>query len=274
MLPGLVRPECWRYVGGTLQSGSTRIQLCGKLMVELAGRRVEQVLPGRQGRMLFGYLVVNRGRGVGRDELIDALWPYHRPEGAEGALRAVVSRVRGAVGVDALEGRGTLQVRLPGDAWVDIEAADAAVHRAESAVARSEWRDAWAPSHVALNVSRRTPLPGSDAPWIDELRRHLDDVRLRALHCWTAAGLGIGGPELADAESAARKLVTEAPLRETGYVLLMRVLDARGNPAEAVRTYEQLRLRLIDELGITPGPAARELHTRILLREGDRARAT
>jgi DNA-binding SARP family transcriptional activator len=50
-------------------------------------------------------------------------------------------------------------------------------------------------------------------------------------------------------------------------MLLMRVLDARGNPAEAIRVYEQLRQRLDDELGITPGPDARELHARILLRD-------
>jgi hypothetical protein len=43
--------------------------------------------------------------------------------------------------------------------------------------------DAWAPSQIALNVSRRTFLPGLrmrgtsrpclEAPWIDELRQHL-----------------------------------------------------------------------------------------------------
>ena len=94
---------------------------------------------------------------------------------------------------------------------------------------------------------------------------------MRALECWTAAGLGIGGGELADTQTAARKLITEAPLRETGYLLLMRVLDARGNQAEAIQAYEQLRRRLSDELGITPGPGARELHARILLRQSDQS---
>lgn len=219
--------------------------------------------------MLFVYLAINRRRAIGRDELIEALWPAHTPPGAEGALRALVSRLRRTLGAEVLQGRGALQLVLPQQAWVDIEAADAAIHQAESATQQGHWHGAWAPSHIALNVSRRTFLSGSEGPWIDEVRRHLEDVRLRALECWSAAGLGIGGGELADAESAARKLISEAPLRESGYMLLMRVLVARGNPAEAVQVYERLRGALSSELGIVPGPSARELHAHILLREED-----
>ena len=47
--------------------GATTVRLCGPLGVELAGREV--VLPGRQGRLAFAYLVVNRRRAVARDEL-------------------------------------------------------------------------------------------------------------------------------------------------------------------------------------------------------------
>ena len=223
--------------------------------------------------MMFAYLATHRDRGATPGELAEALWPYDVPDAADVTLRAVASRLRRVLGDGVLQGRGRLQLVLPDVAWIDLEAADAAIHRAQSAVESARWHDAWAPSHIALNVSRRTLLPGLEAPWIDELRQHLEDVRLRALQCWTATGLGIGGPELADAESAARMLVREAPLRETGYLLLMRVLDARGNPAEAVRTYEQLRERLQAELGINPGPEARELHTRILLREHERPSA-
>ena len=53
---------------------TTRIQLCGRLQVEWAGKRIERDLPGRQGRLLFCYLVLNRHRPVRRDELVAALW--------------------------------------------------------------------------------------------------------------------------------------------------------------------------------------------------------
>jgi DNA-binding SARP family transcriptional activator len=252
-----------------LHSEPTRIQLCGKLVVELSGRRCHGALPGRQGRQLFGYLAIHRRRGVARDELVEALWPERAPPGALRDLRVVVSRSRRVLGDEVLQGRSSLQLILPARAWIDVEAADAAIHRAESAVERGDWTEGWAPAHIALNVSRRIFLAGLEAPWIDEVRRHLDDIRLRALDCWTTIGLGLGGAELADAEAAAHKLIAEAPLRERGYVLLMRVLDARGDPAEAVSVYEQLRRRLRDELGITPGPKARELHARILQHDGD-----
>lgn len=58
-----------------------RIQLCGRVVIELDGRRVEDDLPGRQGKVLFAYLAANRLRPVGRDELIDALW--RAPSGAD-----------------------------------------------------------------------------------------------------------------------------------------------------------------------------------------------
>src|SRR6266487_3578071 len=80
----------------------TRIQLCGRLAAEIEGRRIEADLPGRQGRLLFVYLVANRDRVIGREELIEALWPERAPPAVGGALRALVSKVRRAVGQDAL----------------------------------------------------------------------------------------------------------------------------------------------------------------------------
>ena len=60
-------------------SGSARIHLCGRLVVEWDGERLERDLPGRQGRLLFAYLVLNRDRPVRRDELIEALWSEEGP---------------------------------------------------------------------------------------------------------------------------------------------------------------------------------------------------
>jgi SARP family transcriptional regulator, regulator of embCAB operon len=253
------------YVVGTLQRARTRVQLCGRLVVELAGRHVEDCLPGRQGRLLFAYLAINRPRRAGHDELIEVLWPEGTPAQAEAALRSVGSRLRSVIGSEMLKGRGAFGLELPVDTWIDIEAADAAVHQAESAVQRAQWQEAWAPSHIALNISRRPLLAGLDAPWLDEHRRHLAEIRLRALETWASAGLGIGGPELSDAEAAAKKLIGLSPLRESAYVLLMQILQARGNPAEAIRIYERLRACLGEELGVLPGPTARSVYQQILM---------
>ena len=45
-------------------SHPVRIQICGPLAVERDGQRLESGLPGRQGRLLFTYLVVNRHRHI------------------------------------------------------------------------------------------------------------------------------------------------------------------------------------------------------------------
>ena len=75
----------------------------------------------------------------------------------------------------------------------------------------------------------------------------------------------MGGTELAAAGRAGRALVDAAPFRESGYRLLMKALAAEGNVAEALRVYDGLRILLREELGSAPGPAAQELHRRLLV---------
>jgi DNA-binding SARP family transcriptional activator len=242
----------------------TRIQLCGRLVVELRGRRVEGALPSRQGRLLFAYLALNRGRAIARDELIDALWPEAMPTAAPAALTVLLSKLRATVGSEVLRGRGDVTLSLPEAARVDVEDAFAGVHEAESAVALGEWRRAWGPALRAQFIAGRRLLPEHEAPWIDEWRRRLDDVLEHSLEAYAAACLGIGGTELAGAERAARRLVALAPLRESGYRLLMDTLGAQGNVGEAMRVYDTARTTLREELGLAPGPAIQEAHARLL----------
>ncbi len=245
-------------------SASTRIQVCGKLVVVLDGRRIEHALPSRQGRLLFAHLVVHRRRAASRSQLVDALWPGGAPAAADRALSALLSKLRSALGGDVLVGRDKPQLVLPPDAYVDIEAAGDRLHEAESAVALGDWHRAWAPARAALHTSTRGFLEGEDAPWISEVRHELDDIRLRALECVAAVALGLGGAELAAAERSARSLTEAAPFRESGYLYLMRALAAQGNIAEALRAHDRLRCLLRDELGIAPSPAVQELHGELL----------
>jgi SARP family transcriptional regulator, regulator of embCAB operon len=246
------------------QQPSTRIQICGRLAVEIAGRNVTDLIPRRQGRVLFTYLVMNRHHDSSRDQLIDALWATSVPPDAEGALSSVLSRLRRAVGMDAVEGRGEVRLMLPPAAWIDYEAAEEALHRAESAIAQRQWARAWGPSLVALFAARRGFLHGEDAPWIEACRRRLEDIRCAALECYTASALGLAGGELHVGERTARELIELAPYRESGYRLLMEILAVRGNIAEALRVYEELRSLLREELGATPSPPIQALQLHLL----------
>lgn len=240
-----------------------RVQICGTLAIERDGQRLDGLLPGRQGRLLFTYLVVNRHRQVPRDEVAEALWREPDPAAVDARLNPLVSKLRRVFGADAIDGRSTLRLCLAG-AWIDREAAAEAIHRAESAVAQQDWARAWGPSLTALFTAERGFLPGEDAPWIDEIRHELAELRLRALECYAAAGLGLGGTELAAAVRAGRQLTRLAPLRESGYRYLMRALAAQDNLAEALGVYGQLSDCLREQLGVSPSPATRDLYERLL----------
>jgi len=242
----------------------SRVQLCGTFAVELAGRRVDRALPGRQGRLLFGYLTLSRPQPVARDALVDVLWGDRPPPAAGAALNVLTSKVRSAVGPDVLRGRGELFVILPEPAQVDVESAVAAVHAAESAIARREWRRAWAVALTAQFVARRRFLPEADVAWAESWRRRLGETHARALECYATACLELGGAELPGAERATRELLEIAPLRETGHLLLMRTLAARGNVAEALAAYERLRVLLREELGVDPSRAVQDTYAELL----------
>ena len=252
----MVSQPAWRYLVETL--AETRIQLCGRLVARIDGRRVETELPGRQGRLAFVFLAVNRHRPVPRDELSDALWDE---PAASDRLSPLLSKLRSVV---PLDGRGAVRLVLPGDAWIDVEAASEGLHHAESAVAQGDFAGAWSPGRVAQHVASREFLPGEDAPWIDEQRRRLEEILVRSLELVGRACVKIGAGELDTAERAARNLIARAPYRESGHRLLMETLAARGNAAEALLVYDSLRRRLRDELGVAPSAPTQELHRRLL----------
>lgn len=241
----------------------TRIQLCGPLAVEHANLRVEAKLPGRQGRLAFVFLTLQRHREVLRDELVDALWGDDTPPSVESALNALLSKIRRALGNDALGTRAVLRLTLE-DAWVDLEAAHDAIHRAESANSLVDHRRAWAPAQVALFKAQRGFMTGEDSPWINDVRRELAELELRALEAYGTAALGICGTELAAAIRAGRELIRRAPLRETGCRLLMSALAAEGNTAEALRVYDKLCETLREQIGVAPSEPTRTLHTQLL----------
>ena len=243
---------------------TARVQLCGRFAVDINGSRIEDRLPGRRGRVLFAYLVLNRGREVPRDELLMAGWGEEAAIEAGNALSVLLSKLRHGLGADRLRGRTAIELLLPQATFVDVEAALEGAHRAESAIAEERWAQAWGPAGIAYHVATRPFLTGLEAPWIDQWRRRLEEVRLRGLECFAAAGLGLGGAALAQAEERARMLTELAPYRETGHLILLEALERRGNVAEALRAYDRLRVLLREELGIAPSPTVQAVHRRLL----------
>jgi DNA-binding SARP family transcriptional activator len=267
-------PACGtgRTVAWVTSVDEPAITLCGRLEVRLQGRNLTSALPGRQGRLVFAYLACNRSRAVSRDELIDMLWPSGPPASPEDVLGALLSKLRRVLGPGALEGRREVVLGLPADATIDLELAEAAIRHADSALGAGDGKLALDQARGACELLAGEFLPGYAGEWVLDRRRQAEELRLRGLELVARAGLVLAGGQLGAAEAAARELIGAEPLRERGYQLLMKVLAVRGEIAAALQAYEQLRVRLRDELGITPGAAIRAMHEQ-LLRGGEASHA-
>jgi DNA-binding SARP family transcriptional activator len=248
-----------------------RVYLTGNVALEAGDRLVtERELPGRQGRSLLAVLTWERDRAFTSDELAEVLWGDDPPDAWAAALRSLVSKLRKlserrSIEVRIDHGLGAYQLRLPADAWVDVEAAGAAVHEAEAALRAGDRAGAVGAALVANAIARRPFLQGDDGAWIAAKRESLRRIRIRALDVRGAVALASGDP--IGAATDAEAIIQLEPYREMAYVLLMRAHAAAGNGAEAVAVYERLRTRLADELGVGPSPETETAFLE-LVREG------
>ncbi len=247
----------------------TEIHLLGTLRATIGGRRVDQRLPGRKGRLLFAYMALNRARTFSRSELIDVLWAGAQPVSPDNALSTTLSRLRQAVGAELVQGRSELSLQLPADAWVDAEAAAESVADARQALHDGEPASALDAANATLGLLGGALLAEFSDDWIEERRRGLDALRVDALEIAARAGLVLGPPERDGARRAADRLVALEPWRETGYALLMQAHAEAGDVAEGLRVFERLRVLLRDELGTSPSAMVLELHRRLLTGEAD-----
>ncbi|MFZ0078511.1 MAG: helix-turn-helix domain-containing protein [Trebonia sp.] len=85
----------------------------GRVALEADGLAVQDArLPGRQGRLLFAYLAVERGRPVPRDKLAAALWGEAPPATWDKALTVLVSKLRSLLTEAGLDGPHALTAAL------------------------------------------------------------------------------------------------------------------------------------------------------------------
>ncbi|MEA2151446.1 MAG: hypothetical protein QOD69_3276, partial [Solirubrobacteraceae bacterium] len=239
------------------------LTLFGGLQVQLGGCDVTARLPGRQGRALVAYLVLNRDRPVARDELLNVLWPARPPVSPDAALSSVLAKVRRVL-PDVVVGRHALTLQLGPGSRLDVQVVDEQSERAERALADGQPEQALAAAQSLLEVLAQPLLPDLDDEWTDSWRRRFGALVPRALEIAAQAGLLLGDHELAGAERAARALVAREPFREGGYALLMQAQARQGNVAEALRTFERVRTFLRDELGASPSAPLVALHGRLL----------
>jgi DNA-binding SARP family transcriptional activator len=246
-----------------------RIYLAGEVQVENGDRLLREAeLGGPQGRFVLAFLVTERRRAVTQAELAEALWPESLPTSWTLALSAIVSRLRSRLATVGLprariigNAFGCYQFTPSGETWVDVEAALAGIDSSEGAIVAGDPGAAYGPSLIATTILRRPFLSGQDGPWVDERRALLASSLVRAIDCRVDALVAHNELELA--LTHAREAARLEPYRESGYRRLMSMLAAKGDRAEAVRTYIQCRDLLQKELGVAPSAETEALYREI-----------
>ncbi|WP_143666695.1 AfsR/SARP family transcriptional regulator, partial [Streptomyces reticuliscabiei] len=99
--------------------------------------------------------------------------------------------------------------------------------------------------------------------------QRLTEARLLLLEWRYDAELYVGGPRLASLVPELTALTAEHPLRESYHRQLMLTLHRTGRRAESLAVHRDLRNRLLEELGVEPGPAIRAAHMEVLRLPGD-----
>ncbi|MFD8392272.1 BTAD domain-containing putative transcriptional regulator [Streptomyces sp. NPDC059680] len=217
-------------------------------------------------RALLAALLLEPGRVVSVESLKDALWGGAPPVSAQASLHNHVTRLR-----RLLDDPDRLRAVPPGyvlrvdQGELDVHVFDARVAEARAAHARRDWPGVARACTAALALWRGTPLSGLPADLGGyALVQRLEEARLLLLEWRYDAELALGGARVAGIVPELAALVAEYPLREAYHRQLMLALLRTGRQAEALAVHRDLRARLIEELGIEPGPSVREAHVEVL----------
>ncbi len=238
-----------------------RIRLFGGVQA----RRGDVTVPigGRQERTLLALLVVHRRRPLTGERLVDLLWPDEPPATAAKTVQVYVSRLRAALGPDAIARNGG-GYQLTDVVVEQAETFERLVRAGLAAVADDPLV---ALDRLAVALRDADGEPFADTLELDPIRtaaRGLAELRWQARIAWIDLLVRLDQRDLVLA--AIPGLVAEDPLREDLWACWIRSLALAGRHPEALAVFETARATLLDELGVPPGPALAELNDAVLRR--------
>ncbi|GII01716.1 AfsR/SARP family transcriptional regulator [Planobispora takensis] len=228
----------------------TRFTLLGPVQVTADGGAVQGIAPRH--RAVLAYLLLNAGRVISMEKLIDAVWGYDQPDTARSQIHAAITALRRAlrgVGADhILQTRPGGYVALPEPGQLDVQ--DFA-----DLVAEGRFRD-------ALELWNGDALADVQAGYAQGSRALLDDRRLTAVERLMEAELEAGRHARVLDELAGH--VAANPLRERLVGQLVLALHRSGRQADALAAARSYRTALAEEQGLDPGHAFAELERAVL----------
>ncbi|MDX6649447.1 MAG: hypothetical protein QOJ97_1398 [Solirubrobacteraceae bacterium] len=253
-----------------------QISVLGPVEVRRDGRLVP--VPGGKTSELLVRLALEAGVSVRADRLVEDLWTASAITTRRNTLQSKISRLRRAfedpLVIAGSDGGYTLAVD-PSEVDALVVLRDAVT--AAALLDAGDDREAAELSTSALAFYRGDILPAAgDGDWAGTHRARLDEARMKLVETQLSARLRLG--DVGDAIGRLEEAVAAYPFQEGLWELLITALYRAGRQADALATYQRVRTRLADDLGLDPGPELRQLEQQILnhdsaLRAPDRAPA-
>ena len=245
----------------------------GPLDLTVAGQRVLR-WNSLKARTVFQYLIVQMGRPVRREVLMELMWPDHTLVSARNNLNAALYSLRSTLSQHGRDDQYILYqdgCYLPNPEltwWIDRTEFLAAVQHAESARREGDARRA---IHVYLQAVRlyRGPLfeDDGDSDWYLPEQRRLKDLYLQALECLTEMHMSLN--DLAAAVQFGQLALSADQCCEAVHRLLMRCYALQNQQQLVSRQYQLCCAALRDELGVSPGADTAALFRSLTAAAGD-----
>jgi len=240
------------------------VAILGEVDVRRDG--VQLALPSGKSTHVLVRLALEAGRTVSADRLIDDLWASGAGPTDRNTLQSKVSQLRRAVGDPGLISSTTSGYVLNVDPrLVDVIEVLGAAEQVGALRGAGDLEAVVARCSAALSLFRGELLADCADPWLEPHRARLEQVRFGLLEEGLSARLELGAS--AELTTELETLVTAAPLRERGWLLLITALYRAGRQADALAAYRRVRDLLGDELGLEPGPDLQRLEQQVLAQD-------
>jgi DNA-binding SARP family transcriptional activator/tetratricopeptide (TPR) repeat protein len=243
--------------------GPVELQV-GDLLVDMGHLRQRAVLAA---------LAVDAGRLVTTETVVGRVWDDQPPTHARRGLHAYLSRIRQVLRQVGTDGVAPIEVLRRNAGYIlniDPDRVDGL--RFEQLVHRACDPGCVDPKRVtllrgALALWRGEPMAGIPGHWAATARDRWIRQYVDATLAWAQAELRQGNAHVVIGPLT--DTLADHPLVEPLVEVLMRALHAVGRSADALNCYDAARQRLVEHLGINPGPALGKLHLAILRGEFD-----
>ncbi|HVQ95048.1 MAG TPA: BTAD domain-containing putative transcriptional regulator [Mycobacteriales bacterium] len=249
----------------------TEFRVLGPVQVWAAGQPVDAGQPRQRG--VLAALLIDAGRLVTTETLIDRVWGAAPPARARDALYPNITRIRRVLSEASCRGNQPAPlVRSTGGYLLDIDPDRVDLHRVRRLVDQARDPGSAGAQRVlalreSLALSGGEALVGVAGDWAARTREAWQQEHLQVVVAWAEAELRVGNPAAVIATGT--DLAGAHPLAEPLAAVLMRALHAAGRRADALDQFTRIRRRLAEELGTDPGPQLLAVHQGVLRGELD-----